>query len=102
MTLTDLQRRDRGRHRRVYDSRKAAGLCTECGRTSDLETEVMCGPCSERLRVNAAARYERRKALGLCYDCGDDAQGNGVRCPSCAAAHNERQKLYAKRRRKAA
>ena len=60
-----LYERERGRRRHI--ERKAAGLCTGCGRTPARPDRMTCEPCGEKDRARDRARHARAKARGLAY-----------------------------------
>lgn len=68
-------------NRRLYASRKAAGLCVACGEPAQ-EGKVRCAPCAKYQKQRWKIRAQDRKAKGLCAWCGMPANGKSV-CPAC-------------------
>lgn len=114
--------REPERRRQQYQARKAAGLCTNCGKPRDGASVNLCAACQIKQR-DAARRYEaahadarktyhhrcrqqkhaRRRAANLCPVCGKAAPALGVsRCPSCNARQAKIKSRYKDRRRRAA
>ena len=58
---------ERERGRRLYAERKAAGICTKCGKAPACEGRTTCEPCAERHRARDRERLARAKAEGLPY-----------------------------------
>ena len=50
-----------------HAERKAAGICTKCGRTPARPERTTCEPCAERHRARDHARHARAKAEGIPY-----------------------------------
>lgn len=71
----------------IRDARRAAGLCTICGREST-QGYATCEACREY----AKKRREHRKAIGKCISCGDDAEYGYVKCAQCM----EKDQIYKK------
>lgn len=72
---------EREKHKRQYKEKLQAGLCARCGRSSKLESEVLCKKCVETMRENKVERQafysirerERKRerlAAGICPRCG--------------------------------
>lgn len=82
----------RVRLKRQYDQRKAAGICTKCGRRPAAPGRTKCRYCLEydnavhrvksEGRAVAQARIDRRDA-GLCMDCGKPAEPGYCFCEDC-------------------
>ena len=58
---------ERERDRRLHAERKAAGICTRCGRAPAPPERTTCKPCAERHRARDRARYAKAKARGIPY-----------------------------------
>ncbi|MXW91807.1 MAG: hypothetical protein F4114_18085 [Rhodospirillaceae bacterium] len=58
---------ERERSRREAEARRAAGLCTRCGRQPAALGRSSCEPCLEKRRAADRARYAAGKAAGLPY-----------------------------------
>ncbi len=58
---------ERERGRRLHAERKAAGLCTKCGRAPARPDRTTCEPCAEKHRARDRARHARAKAEGIPY-----------------------------------
>lgn len=67
-------------HKRLYDERKAAGICVKCGKCKARQGHVRCTECT--IKLNRAAEKHRRK-IGrkphfmltehdVCYICGGE------------------------------
>lgn len=59
--------------RELYNRRRAAGLCTECG--AEAPVGARCSSCAERCRIKSLRSYHRRKPPGTngrkrCSRCG--------------------------------
>ena len=82
----------------VYASRKADGLCTQCGRPA---TEgVRCSGCAEKARVQARARMRKRRPawrkLGICTVCGcREAIPGQCWCGVCSEQQLEHKRVKA-------
>ena len=61
------KRHERERGRRQHAERKAAGICTKCGRAPARPDRTTCEPCAERHRARDRARHARAKAEGIPY-----------------------------------
>ena len=59
------KRYERERSRRQHAERRAAGICTKCGKAPARPGRTLCEPCAERHR--ARDRYARAKAAGVPY-----------------------------------
>ena len=58
---------ERERSRRLHAERKAAGICTKCGRAPARPDRTTCEPCAEQHRARDRARHARAKAQGIPY-----------------------------------
>ena len=61
------KRYERERGRRQHAERKAAGICTKCGRAPARPERTTCEPCAEQHRARDRARHARAKAEGIPY-----------------------------------
>ena len=59
------KRYERERSRRQHAERKAAGICTKCGRAPARPERTTCEPCAEKHRARDRARHARAKAEGI-------------------------------------
>lgn len=65
------------RNRRIYSQRKAAGICTKCGKHKAVFGRTLCIDCLTRKRRQKDRRWNNdiprseRVGYGLCYVCGD-------------------------------
>ena len=63
-------------NRRTYAERKAAGICTKCGKRKVAPGSVLCIDCRTKKRRKKDPRWNNdiprseRKEHGLCYICG--------------------------------
>ena len=80
----------RERSRRRDEARRAAGLCTGCGRHPPVEGGASCESCREARRAAERALYASRRAAGLCGSCGGPTTDGGSRCAPCAVAETAR------------
>ena len=80
----------RERSRRRDEARRAAGLCTGCGKHPPVEGGATCESCREAKRVAERALYASRRAAGLCGTCGGPTTDGGSRCAPCAVAETAR------------
>lgn len=88
-------------HKRLYATRKAAGLCVRCGERPPLSNRVDCEHC-----VKDPASYQKirtnRKARGVCVSCGRRPPEPGkVMCTSCAQDQRARHQTMYERRKNA-
>ena len=58
---------ERERSRRLHAERRAAGICTKCGRAQARPERTTCEPCAEQHRARDRARHARAKAEGIPY-----------------------------------
>ena len=58
---------ERERSRLQHAERKAAGICTKCGRAPARPERTTCEPCAEQHRTRDRARHARAKAEGIPY-----------------------------------
>ena len=64
-----------------YASRKAKGVCVQCGGAKDCE-KVKCAKCRDKTK----ASYDLRSSLGICVRCGKQDQMTGrSHCEPCLA-----------------
>ncbi len=56
---------ERERSRRLHFERKAAGICTRCGKAPARPERTTCEPCAEQHRARDRARHARAKAEGI-------------------------------------
>ena len=82
--------RERGRER--HRARRAAGLCTMCGRERPVEGVAVCESCRSNRRARERERYARRKAEGCCVRCREPVPAGASRCRRCAAVEAARPK----------
>ncbi|MCD8307958.1 MAG: hypothetical protein LUD51_07030 [Clostridia bacterium] len=77
-----------------YESRKAQGICTSCGKAPAMEGHVMCEACylksknayKAQWRSFAKSRYQKLKGEGLCVWCGKVPAVEGrTLCAACAS-----------------
>lgn len=54
--------------RRLYEKRRALGLCVKCGRTPETSS-AFCAACRGRHRASQAARRVRNSKTGTCLQC---------------------------------
>lgn len=70
-----------------YRARKAAGICTQCGRERAIEGRYRCAPCGQKARDWDAAWQKRRRAelrkQGLCA-AGCGRPSSTERCIICS------------------
>ncbi|MDE0383227.1 MAG: hypothetical protein OXI22_05030 [Defluviicoccus sp.] len=60
---------ERERSRQQHAERRAAGICTKCGKAQASPDRTLCEPCAEVRRAHDRARHAKAKA----EDCGDAA-----------------------------
>ena len=58
---------ERERSRRLHAERKAAGICTKCGKAPAHPDRTTCEPCAEKHRARDRERFARAKAEGHPY-----------------------------------
>ncbi|MDE0254377.1 MAG: hypothetical protein OYG32_06245 [Rhodospirillaceae bacterium] len=77
------RRYERERSRRQTETRRAAGLCTRCGKEPAAPDRSSCEPCLEKRRKTDRAKYAAGKAAGLPYGGADaDAKRRAGRAKS--------------------
>jgi len=84
------RRMGRERSRKRDEARRAAGLCTACGKQPATDGASTCEPCREARRAADRALYASRRAAGLCGSCGGPTTDGGSRCVPCALAETAR------------
>lgn len=57
-----VNERDRTRFRKMYQGRKAAGLCVQCGKAKPRPNRVRCGPCAVYINAAVAKSVSNAKA----------------------------------------
>ena len=57
----------RARDRRQAEERRAAGLCSCCGKVPAAEGSATCAPCAEKRRASERARYAKAISEGKLY-----------------------------------
>ena len=62
---------ERGRFRRLIETRRAEGSCTACGKAPPAPGRATCEPCLEERRIEDRARYAAGKAAGKPYGGAD-------------------------------
>ena len=84
----------RERSRKRDEARRAAGLCTECGKHPPADGGASCESCRAARRAAERALYAARRAAGECGRCGAPAPDGSARCERCArsAAKPSRKK----------
>lgn len=78
-------------HKRLYEERKAAGLCVSCGKRPPKEGRVRCGLCLARHRRNAETvrrkrgQWSRQELTepGVCYMCKAPSLPGKKVCAEC-------------------
>lgn len=71
--------------RKKFETRKANGLCLNCGKPMDREGRN-CIACTERNRKYNNETRAMRKKYGVCPRCGKEKLwGNEKNCPECTA-----------------
>ena len=65
--LKTARRCERKGSRRQHASRKAAGICTKCGRAPARPGRTTCEPCAGKHRARDRARHAKAKAEGIPY-----------------------------------
>ena len=58
---------ERERSRRQHAERRAAGICTKCGKAQASPDRTLCQPCAEVRRAHDRARHAKAKAQGIPY-----------------------------------
>ena len=61
------KRYERERSQRQHAERKAAGICTKCGRAQARPERTTCEPCAEQHRARDRERHARARAEGIPY-----------------------------------
>lgn len=74
--------------RKLYQERRAKGLCTACGHPVGKGRHSTCSSCREKARQRRIRRYNDRLARGLCPECGGRRDIEGLQCSKCRAANN--------------
>lgn len=89
--------RNKARSRELYNERKSAGLCTQCGAPA-LDTRIHCEWCAKSMAIACRRYYIKSIANGKCAKYHKPLP-NGYQkecCETCLA----KQKEYHMRRRK--
>lgn len=79
------------RHKKMYESRKAAGICVYCGKKPAVSGKVACVMCAKR---DAKRHMEKRRENGAlprymfgdgyhCVTCGKDIDNGKKQCDEC-------------------
>ena len=84
---TSCAEKDKTARQRRKASRKAAGSCSECGRSAKAG-RALCQICIDKRSAVSSARYEANKAAGLCPYCGSETNG-AFMCKKCRATHQK-------------
>ena len=72
--------------KRRYDARRAAGLCTRCGKYPPVAgSHTTCEYCRDGRNANERDSWSARRADGLCGKCGTVVDDGTARCDTCAA-----------------
>ena len=72
--------------KRRYHARRAAGLCTKCGKHPPVAgSHTTCEYCRNRRNANERDSWSARRADGLCGKCGASVDHGTARCAGCAA-----------------
>lgn len=83
-------------HRKAYQKRKEAGMCTRCGKKI-AKVGLVCTECYARRSRKQAEKYDgiarfERPDYGLCYFCGEETlEGKSV-CGKCYGRYLEMTK----------
>ena len=80
----------RERSRKRNGARRAAGLCTGCGRHPPVEGGSACETCRDARRAAERELYAARRAAGLCSRCGGPTTDGGSRCGPCTVLETQR------------
>ena len=76
--------------RQRYATRRAAGLCTRCGKYPPRPVRKLCEDCAAAQRDRAAKLREKRRGAAICIQCGRLASGGHARCQTCRDAIRSR------------
>lgn len=100
----DAMRYEMTKQKRLYERRKAEGVCVRCGMRDAIAGQVLCPACKLRQeqikRKSNQTRYSKLKAAGICTQCGKEPARPGFsKCEKCAAksALMNRQKRRAEK-----
>ena len=80
----------RERSRKRDEARRAAGLCTACGRHPPVEGGSTCEPCRIARRESERETYAAKRAAGQCVRCAGPVNDGGSRCAPCSVLESER------------
>lgn len=80
-----------------YIARRAAHLCTRCGKQDErtVSGRCLCSECWAKTQLSQQKRYNQRKTNRLCVDCGaqDSYTKRGkTLCFACAVKEAERHR----------
>jgi len=81
----------REKSRKRDETRRAAGLCTSCGRHPPVEGGSTCEPCRIARRESERRTYAARRAAGVCVKCAGPVIDGASRCAPCAVLESERR-----------
>lgn len=74
---------------KTYHSRRAAGLCGQCGNVPSVAAR--CDGCLEINRERSYATRRENLAAGRCWNCGGDSEGR-KQCKTCRQRNNRAAK----------
>lgn len=84
---------------RLYEERKAAGLCVVCEEPSQGNTK--CEACKQKERGRREQRLEERKANGICVACPRPAKPGCTLCQDCIDKRSKVSSEHYRRRKEA-
>ena len=80
----------RERSRKRDETRRAAGLCTACGKRPPVEGGSTCEPCRIARQASKRETYAARRATEVCVKCAGPVNDGGARCAPCSVLESER------------
>jgi len=92
---------DKASFKNLRDRRRAAGLCTRCGKPSGgaFYCETHAAENSRNASRASSERYALLRAHGLCTCCKSYAEGGRSLCEKCAKEKRRAEKRYKLRRK---
>lgn len=62
----------------TYEARRAAGICTHCGKSPASPGYTKCDACRQKAAAYAADQRKRLASAGRCTRCGQRLQVRGI------------------------
>lgn len=82
--------------KKTYDERRAAGLCTHCGKVKT--TKTRCTGCLQPYKYRQANLVSLRILHGLCITCGEPNKGKFQSCFDCRMKASVKRKAKSQKK----